>query len=219
MTIKDTYAETRIAIAKHILLSPLVAFVGRTSGDKNWELTRLQKLASGETKESSYSVAEVVFCRAGTEVTLTVRLDVQDWDAPYVQDEAGSDFMGIKYSAELNWPAHGGTSPTLAKERAELYRDVAILAEEIESLWKTGYRFVRTKEERDALDAKKAEEAHQNLVEKTVLVHSKGLRKGASVIAPPVKELPSGTYTYETKGKKFTLLVKGAGQVTLVRVD
>lgn len=67
--------------------------------------------------------------RAGTDCTLSVLFDGQGLEP----DEHGSLWRPYRVLTYVNWPTHGSIGPTLSLARLNLYRDVTILAAEIEA--------------------------------------------------------------------------------------
>lgn len=139
--------------------------------------------------------------RAGTDCTLSVLFEEQERET----DETGALWRVYKVATYVNWPTHGSQGPTVSLARLGLYREVTMLAAEIEAelpaeirqLWRTADQMEEIRE------AEKELKLHQ--VRGIVRDHGDHLKIGEAVVVqfPPGVRLNDGVYEVEVQVFNF----------------
>lgn len=210
-TITNNFAKVKASIAARILASPLAAFIGYPG--HSGRLAQLTDLVAVTDLKPTGSL-NVEFRRADTNISLYVEHDAE-WRDKDVKDDDGNEYVRYDFRFELNWPCHGSTRPDVAMARLRLYSDVAMLAAELTAEFGSMhevYHLLRTKAQREELEAKKVAERVKGDVVSTMEKRRRGLRVGAVLGIPTtdVQALPTGSYDHEfADGKAYTLVVSG----------
>lgn len=209
----NNYVDIRARIARRILNHPLAQFVGYPTDE--YRLSRLRQFADKDTSSDGFSFISLELRRAGTNVSLSIEQE-KVWslrDDGTRTDKDGNDQAQYNFRATVSWPCHGSQDAGTAIAWLRFYEEVALLAAELnaelanENVW----RLVRTKEEREAQEAKKeAEKVHLAVVRAI-----DNVRQNMRVGSPPRNTLlqdlagiPDGAYEHEfSDGKKYRLSV------------
>ena len=195
----EQFAPATQAIAKRILASPLMQYLA-------WEGSReaLQRAAEAGAKPN-WGLFSVEFKRAGSNTNIYVQSDREgDFSDRSVRKDARGDEYGLySFRTDVTWPSHGSSDPGTCLARIEFYREVALLAADIQAEFGgTGnavWRLERTVEERTKMDADHAAKRTQALAETVIKANRSRMRKNAvaGVDAKTVEGIPAGTYTLE----------------------
>lgn len=122
----DNFKEVRQSIAKIILGSNLVNYIGYQSDALR--LDKLHEALLGDTSNvSTWNFLSVNFRKVGAEIDLSIELE--NLDTRVVDGETWEEF---KLICKVNWPGHGSVDAMTAMVRVEFYRQVAMLASEIQ---------------------------------------------------------------------------------------
>lgn len=142
--LKDTYRATHQAVAARILSSSLAGTIGYP-GDPN-RLLRLQDAAEGKSDLSSWSFLSVEFRKAGTNISLDVKVESEDryYRGGPTKDKEGNEWEEYKLTCTVNWPCHGSTDVGTSLARLEFYKQAALLAAEIQAEFPELARMTRT---------------------------------------------------------------------------
>lgn len=145
--LKDTYRATHQAVAARILNSSLAGTIGYPS-DPN-RLIRLQDAAEGKSDLSSWSFLSVEFRKAGTNISLDVKVEGEDrfYRGGPTKDKEGNEWEEYKLTCTVNWPCHGSTDVGTSLARLEFYKQAALLAAEIQAEFPDLARMTKTVEQ------------------------------------------------------------------------
>lgn len=212
---KDTLTPRALGIAKRVLSSPLAEFLHPHTR------AGLQEVLDGkDARFGSYSLLNVEFRRADTNITLTVRCEGTDWRSDN-RDAEGNEWNEYKLWTELNWPCHGSCGPTLAIARNSFYRQVIELAADIEAdFCQSGYRNEVFRMGRTAAQLQKEKEEQEarklhSLVVAAIEKKKHGMRVGSERDLGANENfagIPVGRYEHEfNDGKKYSLQVTDIG--------
>lgn len=226
---KDNYRSTHQTIAQRVLSSPLAQFVGY-GGLAGHDGQRLTAAARGEGDLSSWSFLSLEFRRADSNANLEVRVESVDryYRDGAMTDKDGNEWTQYTLTCQVGYPSHGSTDVATVLARAELIREVAMLAACIQAefggrneIWK----MTRTAEQVAEAKAKaEAEKLNQKL--RTVVdANRRQMRVGSerTLGVDLIKEIPAGQHEVafgENNGevKKYNLFVTPEAGACLSRV-
>ena len=199
-------------IAAHVMQSSLIGCLGYEDKEtgRRFQVEALGDIASGEklAKKSFSNIFGLTFRRADTEVRIDVSIDVPFGDKDTEKlDEKGDEYYAANLKVDINWPSHGSRSPQAAGEMVKLYSEAVELAKEIEAKFgqEPIWFLLNTKAEREAKEAKKAQEVLENQIRTLIASNSSHMRVGQVKVISGAASLPEGSYEQEVAKKKFTL--------------
>jgi len=223
--LKDTYRATHQAVAARILNSSLAGTIGYPQ-DPN-RLLRLQDAAEGKSDLSSWSFLSVEFRKAGTNISLDVKVENEDryYRGGPTKDKEGNEWEEYKLTCTVNWPCHGSTDVGTSLARIEFYKQAALLAAEIQAEFPELARMTRTAAQVAEAQKVAEEKRLQERVLGIVGDNRRQLRVGGerSLDSDKVQGLVSGRHEVvivENNGevKKYVLFVTESVGACLSRV-
>lgn len=223
--LKDTYRATHQAVAARILNSALASTIGY-QGDPN-RLLRVQDAAEGKSDLSSWSFLSVEFRKAGTNISLDVKVEGEDryFRGGPTKDKEGNEWEEYKLTCTVNWPCHGSTDVGTSLARLEFYKQAALLAAEIQAEFPELARMTRTVAQIAEAQEKAAAEKVAQQLRSVVDANRRQMRVGGerTLGVDLIKDLPAGQHELsfgENNGelKKYNLYVTPTAGACLSRV-
>lgn len=187
--------------------------------------TRLTEALAADHVDSYFSTE---FERAGTNASLSLRFDLAGYAVEPELDDEGNEWEQLQFTVDINWPCHGTSNPGVCLARLEFYREVTLLAAEIEAEFgrREVWRLVLTAadiKERAVIFAKSKIE---NKLREIVSDNRANMRVGSerAFTKDYLEGVPSGTYNFgfhDGQGhvKKYTMYVTSAGGGNLQRTE
>ena len=175
-----------------------------------------------EAFDTGFCSAYVEFERAGTNVTLDIKLDEASsyrFGEP-AKDKEGNEWREYEIKTSVNWPCHGSCDPATAIARLALYSDVALFAAEIAAQFGRKFqKMTATAAEVAERKAKQAAHEQQRKAEACVAANSKGLRPGQIRKAEFLNPIEEGVYEVTVSGRQYRLTVReGVNTSTVERL-
>jgi hypothetical protein len=195
----DTFRSTHQALAKRILNSPLSQFIEFPE--------RLQNAANGEG-EVGWSFLSAEFRRAGTNCSISFKVEQDNRWHSQDTDEAGNEWTQWDLSSDINYPCHGSTEPGIAMARLAFYQEVALFTATLQAEFGSRkiLQMTRTAEQVEHDRVEQEIKRVRTKVYAFVEEHRKGMKPGSDKDLT-VDGIPPGEYYVNTQLGEYRLLV------------
>jgi hypothetical protein len=212
-TIKETFTKATQDIAMLILASSLAPWIGNPNNP--YRLDHVKEAAENGV-DSAWGLS-IEFEREGTSIVLHLRADPDCYQCEGERDERGDEYHRYVFHTCVNWPTHGDTKSYAALARLEFYKEVTMLAADLDDMFggnkNSVLKLFCTKEQREEQTEAEKEQRVRFTISAVISQVRKGLRVNGNARflrgeqLELLKDVPAGKYVYEfNDGKKYILL-------------